>query len=71
MLKTNLCNYSNAYIRVKETITIPNTRAAAATSIRNMKVIFNKPAKPAAPNSNNNNNNNNNNNVFFKFKEKI
>ena len=41
MLKANLCNYSNVYIRVKQTITIRNTGTAAATSIRNMKILFN------------------------------
>ena len=34
MLKSSLCGYSDAYILVKETITITNT-AAAATATNN------------------------------------
>ena len=30
MLKSSLCDYSNAYIHVKETITVNNTAAADA-----------------------------------------
>ena len=30
MIRPNLCDYSDAYIHVKATITIPNTAAAAA-----------------------------------------
>ena len=30
MIKSMLCNYSDAYIHVKATITVPNTAAAAA-----------------------------------------
>ena len=30
MIRPNLCDYSDAYIDVKATITIPNTAAAAA-----------------------------------------
>ena len=30
MLKSRLCNYSDAYIHVKETITVPNTGNTAA-----------------------------------------
>ena len=40
MLKSSLCDYSDAYIHVKGTITIPNTVTAAATNNRNKKVIF-------------------------------
>ena len=41
MLKTNLCDYSNAYICNKGIITIPNTGTTAATSVRSMKWICN------------------------------
>ena len=41
MLKSNLCGYSDAYILVKETITVPNTTATAAEANNaNKKVIF-------------------------------
>ena len=41
MLKSSLCDYSDAYILVKGTITINNTAAAdAAANNRNKKVIF-------------------------------
>ena len=43
MLKSNLCDYSDAYILVKDTLKVPNTAAAAtaaATTIDNKKVIF-------------------------------
>ena len=41
MIRSNLCYYSDAYIHVKATITIPNTVAAAApVNITNRKVIF-------------------------------
>ena len=41
MLKSSLCNYSNAYINVKGTITVPNTAAADANANNaNKKVIF-------------------------------
>ena len=40
MLKSNLCNYSDAYILVKGTITVNNTGRAAAPNNRNKKVIF-------------------------------
>ena len=30
MIRSNLCDYSDAYIHVKTTITVPNTAAAAA-----------------------------------------
>ena len=41
MLRSSLCDYSNAYTLVKETITVANT-AAAALAINNLnkKVIF-------------------------------
>ena len=41
MIRSNLCDYSDAYIHVKATITVPNT-AAAATLLKNTneKVIF-------------------------------
>ena len=41
MLKASLCDYSDAYILVKGTITVNNTSAAgAAASNTNKKVIF-------------------------------
>ena len=41
MLKSSLCDYSDAYILVKETITLNNTAAAgAAANNTNKKVIF-------------------------------
>ena len=41
MIMSNLCNYSDAYILVKGTITVPNTEVAgAAINNTNEKVIF-------------------------------
>ena len=41
MIRSNLCNYSDAYIiLVKGTITVPNTRAAGASVKNNKKLIF-------------------------------
>ena len=40
MLRSSLCDYSDAYISVKETITVENTETAAAPNNRNKKVIF-------------------------------
>ena len=40
MLKSSLCNYSDASIAVKGTIAIPNTQAAAAPNNRNKEVVF-------------------------------
>ena len=41
MIRSNLCDYSDAYILVKGTITVPNTAAAgAAVNNTNKKVIF-------------------------------
>ena len=41
MIRSNFCDYSDAYILVKETITVLNTRAAGATvNNTNKKVIF-------------------------------
>ena len=39
-LKSSLCDYSDAYIHVKGTVTIPNTGTAAAPDNRNKKIIF-------------------------------
>ena len=40
-MRSDLCDYSNAYILVKGTITVPNTAAAgAAVNNTNKKVIF-------------------------------
>ena len=40
MLKSSLCDYSDAYIVVKGTITVPNTGTAAAPNNRNKAVVF-------------------------------
>ena len=40
MLNPILCNYSDAYIAFKGTITVPNTGAAAAPNNRNNEVVF-------------------------------
>ena len=41
MIRANLCNYSDAYILVKGTITVLNTAAAgAAVNNTNKKVVF-------------------------------
>ena len=41
MLKSSFCNYSDAYILVKGTITVDDTSAAgAATNNTNKKIIF-------------------------------
>ena len=50
MTRSNLfCDYSDAYILVKGTITVPNTAAAgAAVNDTNKKVIF-KNCTPFAP----------------------
>ena len=40
ILKSSLCNYSDAYILVKGTITVNKTGTAAASNNRNIKVIF-------------------------------
>ena len=38
MIRSNLCNYSDAYIHVKATIIVPNT--AVPVNNTNKKVIF-------------------------------
>ena len=41
MLKSSLCDYSDAYILVKRTITVDDTSAAGATANNtNKKVMF-------------------------------
>ena len=40
LIRLNLYDYSDAYISVKETITIVNTGTATASNKRNKKVIF-------------------------------
>ena len=41
MLKSSLCDYSDVYILVKGTMTVPNTAAAGANANNaNKKVIF-------------------------------
>ena len=40
MIRSNLCDYSDAYIYVKGTITFPYTGTAAAPNNKNKKVII-------------------------------
>ena len=41
MIRSNLCDYSEVYILLKGTITVPNTAAAgAAVNNTNKKIIF-------------------------------
>ena len=40
MLRSSLCDYSDAYILVKGNITVNNTADGAATNNTNKKVIF-------------------------------
>ena len=41
MIRSNLCDYNDAYIHVKATITVPNTAdVGAAVDNTNKKVIF-------------------------------
>ena len=40
MSRSSLCDYSDANIHAKGTVTIPNTRTAAAADNRNKNVIF-------------------------------
>ena len=40
MIRSRLCDYSDAYILAKGTITVENTGAAASANNRNKKVIF-------------------------------
>ena len=40
MIRSSLCDYSDAYILDKVTLTVPNTGAAEAPNNRNKKVIF-------------------------------
>ena len=40
MLRSSLCDCSDAYILVKGTITVPNTGTAAAANNRNKKVTL-------------------------------
>ena len=40
MIRSNLYDYSDAYIHVKGTIIVPETETAAAPNNRNKKVIF-------------------------------
>ena len=40
MIRSDLCDYSDAYILVKETITVPNTRTAAVPNNKNKNIIF-------------------------------
>ena len=46
MLKSSLCDYSDAYILVKGTITVNNTAAAAATANNNNKKVIFKNCTP-------------------------
>ena len=40
MIRSNLCDYSDAYIHVKGTTKVPNTGTAAAVNNRNKNLIF-------------------------------
>ena len=40
MIRSNLWGYSNQYIHVEGTITVPNTGTAAFTNNNNKNVIF-------------------------------
>ena len=40
MLKSNFCDYSNAYMAVKGTIKVPNTGTTTALNNRNKEVVF-------------------------------
>ena len=40
MIRSNFCDYSDAYIHVKGTIEVPNTGKTVAPNNRNKKVIF-------------------------------
>ena len=40
MLKSSPCDYTDAYIAVKGTITVPNTGAAAAPNNKNKELVF-------------------------------
>ena len=40
MLRSSLCHYSDTYLLVKGTVTVPNTGTAAAPNNRNKKVTF-------------------------------
>ena len=40
MMRSNICDYSDAYIHIKGTIRVPNTGTAAASNNRNKNVIF-------------------------------
>ena len=40
MIKLNLCDYSDAYIYVRGTITVPNTGIGETTNNKNKNVIF-------------------------------
>ena len=40
MIRSNLCDYSDVYIHVKGTITVPNTRIVAAPNNKNKNAFF-------------------------------
>ena len=40
MIRSHLCDYSDAYMHFTETVTVPNTGTAAAPNNRNEKVTF-------------------------------
>ena len=40
MLKSSLCDYSDAFIFVKGTITVPNTEADAAVANNGNKIVI-------------------------------
>ena len=41
MIRSGLCDYSDAYTLAKRTITVPNTGTAAAPNNKNKNLIFN------------------------------
>ena len=40
MIRSSLCDYSDAFILVYRTIIVPNIRVAAALNYRNKKIVF-------------------------------
>ena len=46
MLRSSLCDYSDAYILVNATITVPNTAGAAAAAAKNRKNVIIKSCAP-------------------------
>ena len=40
MISSSLCDYSDAYMHLKKTITVPNTETPDSTNNANKKIIF-------------------------------